>query len=258
MSEDTDVEDLSIEDIEMAYREAMRSIDEAEKQVGSAMMELASDADSDEQNGDLPYTSIGEELADELESEAARPAIADAIQEGDVRVSPRSVIEAALFVGGEVALTARSLASLIGKDTDARIAVKLIDELNEDYTAQNRPYEIRLREGGFKLELLEKFANVQMKVFGLGPREVRLSPDVLEVLAFVAYNQPVSKTDLNSIDQKKAQSSLNRLVRLQLIEVERNGKRRSDVVYRTGQRFLDLFGLAEISDLPQSDVFNFK
>lgn len=258
MSEETDVEDLPVDDIELAYREAMKSIDEAEQQVGSAMMDLAESPDQDQQDGDLPFASIGEELADDLEAEASQPAMEESLEAGDVRVSPQSVIEAALFVGGDVALTARSLASLIGKDTDARVAVKLIDELNDNYDEQNRPYEIRLREGGFRLELIEKFADVQVKVFGLGPREVRLSPDILEVLAFVAYNQPVSKTDLNSIDQKKTLSNLNRLVRLQLVEIERTGKRRSDVVYGTGLRFLKLFGLNDISELPQSDVFNFK
>jgi len=258
MSDQTDnsQEDLC-DDIELAYREAMKSLDEAEQQVGSALMELADDASDEEPQDDLPFTSIGEELAEDLEDDAqsVEPA---AIESGEVRVSPRAVIEAALFVGGDVSLTARTLASLIGRETSSRVAVRLIDELNESYAAENRPYEIRLKEGGFQLELLDRFADVQAKVFGLGPREVRLSPEILEILAFVAYNQPIDKDDLDTIDQAKAQTHLRRLIRLRLVEVERTGKKRSDVIYRTSERFLELFGLASIDELPQSDIFNFK
>lgn len=254
----TDPDDgLSIDDIELAYREALKSIDEAEQQVGSALMELADDDDEDE--GEAAFTSIGNELADDLEAESDSAAnVESTAHDVSDRVSSRSVIEGALFVGGDVSLTARKLASLIGNDTDSRLAVKLIDQLNEDYTTENRPYEIRLHEGGFRLELREKFANVALKVFGLGPREVRLSPETLEVLAFVAYNQPVTKEDLEKISQRNVQALLRQLIRLRLVDIERTGKRRSDIEYKTGERFLKLFGLESLEDLPQADVFSFK
>ncbi len=251
-------EELSIDDIELAYREALKSIDEAEQQVGSALMELAGDDDDDDDQTETAFTSIGNELADDLEAELATAATIDSVVNEGTRVSPRSVIEGALFVGGEVSLTARKLASLIGNDTDSRLAARLIDQLNADYTAENRPYEIRLHEGGFRMELREKFANVALKVFGLGPREVRLSPDVLEILAFVAYNQPVTKEQLEQISQRNVQALLRQLIRLRLVDIERAGKRRSDITYKTADRFLKLFGLQSLDDLPQADVFSFK
>ncbi len=254
-------DELSIDDIELAYREALKSIDAAEQQVGSALMELAGDDDDDDPDNEAAFTSIGNELADDLEAELAATATANVestAHDVSARVSSRSVIEGALFVGGEVSLTARKLASLIGNDTDSRLAVKLIDQLNQDYTAENRPYEIRLHEGGFRMELRENFANVALKVFGLGPREVRLSPDTLEVLAFVAYNQPVTKEEVEKISQRNIQTLLRQLIRLRLVDIERTGKRRSDIAYQTGERFLKLFGLESLEDLPQADVFSFK
>ena len=164
----------------------------------------------------------------------------------------------ALFVGGDVSLTARKLASLIGKDADGRLAVQLIDQLNEEYTAENRPYEIRLHEGGFQLEVTEEFAEVKARTFGLGPREVRLSPEVLETLAFVAYNQPISRSEVEATSRRNVMTFVRQLIRLRLVEVERNGSRKTDTLYRTGQRFLDLFGLEDLSELPQADVFSFK
>lgn len=253
----TEEADAFVDDIELAYREAMKSLDEAELQVGSALMELADSDSDDDFDQATAFTSIGNELADDLEAHAAPEATA-ALTEGSVRISPRSVIEGALFVGGDVALTARKLASLIGQDTDTRLAVRLIDQLNEDYASENRPYEIQLHEGGFRLQLREDFAHVAMKVFGMGPREVRLSPEVLEVLAFVAYNQPVTKEDLTEIGQGQSLTHIRQLLRLQLVEVERTGSRRTDIAYRTGARFLKLFELESIDDLPQANVFSFK
>ena len=259
--EDTNVgrdehEDVgSFDDIEMAYREAMKSIDDAELQVGSALMELAED-DEPQESEESAFTSIGDSLARDLEEEAAETPVTAADE--SARVSPRSVVEAALFVGGEVSLTARRLAGLIGHDTDARFAVRLIDQLNEEYAEENRPYEIRLHEGGFRMKLRENFADIQAGVFGLGPRDVRLSPDALEVLAWVAYNQPVTKSDLEGLSQERPMTMVRQLVRLQLVETEQVGKRKSDVVYRTGDRFLKLFNLNSIEDLPQADVFSFR
>ena len=253
MTDDNSAGD-SFDDIELAYREAMKSIDDAEQQVGSALMELA-DSDEDTSVDESAFTSIGDTLAQDLESS---PEAIESVADDTARISPSAVVEAALFVGGDVALTARRLASLIGNETDTRVAVRLIDQLNERYVVENRPYEIRLHEGGFQLELREEFADVQARVFGLGPREVRLSPEAVEILAFVAYNQPVTKDDLEAVNHSNPLKLVRQLVRLTLLEVERVGSRRSDVAYRTGDRFLKLFGLESLDELPQADVFSFK
>ena len=257
-TEDSDSVDESIDDMELAYREAMRAIDEAEMQVGSALLDLSDDSESENSSEEATSVySVGEELAEDLASHAND---VDPVSSDDHgrRVTPREVVEAALFVGGDVSLTARKLASLIGNDTDSRVAAKLIDQLNEKYSSERRPYEIRLREGGFRMELREEFCSLQLRMFGLGPREVRLSPESLEVLAFVAYNQPLTKKDLAQTSRSNHMTLLRQLIRLELVEVERTGTKRSDVEYRTGERFLKLFGLSSLDDLPQADVFAFK
>ncbi len=252
----------TFDDIEFAYREALKALDEAELQIGSALRDVSSPSSEDgasEDGGVL--VSIGDELAGDLAAESVEP---NARPQGTVtsesarRVSPREVIEAALFVGGDVSLTARRLASLIGKDTEARVAARTIDQMNETWSRENRPYEIQLHEGGFRLQLREEFRNLRLQIFGLGPREVRLSPDVLEILAFVAYNQPVTAEDVATTGNERGMTCLRQLIRLELVEIIRTGERRSDVAYRTAERFLDLFGLNDISELPQADVFSFK
>ena len=255
-------QDFAVEDIELAYRQALEALDAAERQVGSVMVDIVEPAVAggvDEESVSDGF-SIGAQLAEDLKStaaaaEASRNAV---LVEGLRRVSPREVIEAAVFVGGNVALTARKLASLIGQDVDSRVAVSLVDSLNQAYQRENRPYEIRLHEGGYQLQMREKFQDVSTRSFGTGPRDVKLSPETLEVLAFVAWNQPVEKEQVESIGRQSSMALLRQLLRLQLVELQRNGTKRTDVSYVTTAKFLKLFGLKSLAELPTADIFSFK
>jgi segregation and condensation protein B len=258
----TSPNDDQIDDIELAYRAALVALDAAEEQVGSAFADMATEdpAPSDDEASAASGLSIGQQLADDLSEQQSDVAAAatDELVDGFRRVTPSQVVEAAVFVGGDVALTARKLASLVGRDVSARVAVSLIDSLNLKYERENRPYEIRLHEGGYALELREQFNDISVRVFGMGPRDVRLSAEVLEVLAFVAYNQPVSKQQLTDIDRANTMTLLRQLIRLQLVELSRSGSGRGEVSYSTTDRFLQVFGLKSIEELPTADIFDLK
>ena len=267
--EDNEVDDLqfperdfAVEDIELAYRQALEALDAAERQVGSVMVDIVDPAVGGgvEEESASDGFSIGAQLAEDLKFTAtATEALGNAVLvEGLRRVSPREVIEAAVFVGGNVALTARKLASLIGQDVDNRVAVSLVDSLNQSYQRENRPYEIRLHEGGYQLQMREEFQDVSTRSFGTGPRDVKLTPETLEVLAFVAWNQPVEKEQVESIGRQSSMALLRQLLRLQLVELQRNGTKRTDVSYVTTAKFLKLFGLKSLAELPTADIFSFK
>ena len=250
-----------LDDIELAYRQALQALDAAEQQMGSMLVEFAEASTNTQDELQTPSgLSIGAQLADELRETAAQTEASSqtVLVEGVRRVTPREVVEAALFVGGPVALTARRLATLIGQNVDNRVVVSLIDSINQSWARENRPYEIQLQEGGYRLELREEFADVSTRTFGLGPRDIKLSPETLEVLAFVAWNQPITTDSLKSINKPNAPSVLRQLLRLQLVEIQRTGNRRSDVSYVTTARFLKLFGLKSLADLPTADIFSFK
>jgi len=255
-------EESAVDDIELAYRQALEALDAAERQVGTVLVDMSEPAAASgvEDESVSDGLSIGAQLAEDLKSTVAETEASGnaVLVDGLRRVSPREVIEAAVFVGGDVALTARRLASLIGQDVDSRVAVSLVDSLNQSYQRENRPYEIRLHEGGYRLELREAFLDVSTRTFGIGPRDVKLSAEVLEVLAFVAWNQPVDKEQIESIDRPNSMALLRQLLRLQLVELHRSGQKRSDVSYVTTAKFLKLFGLKSIADLPTADIFSFK
>jgi segregation and condensation protein B len=173
--------------------------------------------------------------------------------DGDsVQVTPAQVIEAALFVGGGP-LTAKKIGALVRGSSDSAFVEQTIDELNDAYRAQGRPYEIRLGDGGYRLELRPEYDRLRHRVYGSGPREVRLSQDVLEVLALVAYQQPISQADIESHGKQNAGNLLRQLLRRDLVAFERGSGGRKDVRYHTTARFLSVFGLGSLDELPQAE-----
>jgi len=169
-----------------------------------------------------------------------------------LNLSPAQVIEAALFVGGGP-LTARKICGFLRGSFETKDVEQTIDDLNDAYVAQARPYEIRLGDGGYRLELRPEYDRLRHRVYGSGPREVRLSQDVLEVLALVAYLQPISEKEIEGHGKQNAGNLLRQLLRRDLVAFERGPGGRKDVQYHTTARFLSVFGLGSLDELPQAE-----
>lgn len=266
-----DANDLDELDLEAAYRRALAAVEAAEQEFGQALEDLADDA------GDGAIAS-GAGVADELtETELAESAPSPPHQpsgespssvapyanetpandESGRRLHPRRIIEAALFVGGEP-LTTRKLRTLLRDEFDADVIERLIDELNDEYENGNRPYEIRFGEGGFRLALRDEHERLRNRVFGQAPKEVRLSQEALEVLALVAYRQPLDRDEIESLGGKDPAGVLRHLIRRELVAIERDDHAPPRVCYRTTGRFLQVFGLASIDELPRAEDLEFK
>lgn len=163
--------------------------------------------------------------------------------------APR-IIEAFLFVGG-APLTAERAAEAIRGLTAAQFQ-EAIARLNLDYRRQGRPYTIQPRDHGYVLTLRPQFAGILEKLYG-GPREARLSPQAVDVLALVAYRQPATKTEIDTIRGAESGPLLRQLVRRGLITVIHRGDAlQKQVAYGTTPRFLEMFGLKSLDELPQT------
>lgn len=250
-------------DIEEAYRRALEANEAAEWEIGhldpqasSETEEVASDADA---TRDADAEVTGESDDEIVVTEPAEPVAAEthAIPELPARINPKQVIEAALFVGGQP-LTAKKLCYVLRGDFDLDFIEQTIDELNHQYLEEERPYEIRLGEGGYRFVLHDEFQRLRNRVYGIGPREVKLSQDVLEVLALVAYRQPVTQTGIEELGKGNPGPALRQLLRRELISLERDPQDRKNVKYRTTRRFLSVFGLGKLDELPQADELMFK
>lgn len=245
-------------DLEAAYRKALEANDAVE-------WEFDNLADTDESAGngdgeaesDHDSADANSEVDESVSTDAAtndRPNVPKAVPP---RVSARQVVEAAVFVGGE-SLTTKKLCYMLRGDYDLDAIDRFVEELNLQYIDESRPYEIRLGEGGYRMALREEHERIRNRVFGIGPKEVRLSQDVLEVLALVAYRQPITPEEIEELGKAKPGPLLRQLLRRELIALERDTENRKRVTYSTTKRFLSLFGLGSIDELPQADELSFK
>jgi segregation and condensation protein B len=178
-----------------------------------------------------------ERIVDEPASPAAPPA-------------PQRILEAFLFVGGPPLTPERAAEAVRGLTTEQFL--EAIARLNQDYRQQGRPYTIQPREQGYVLALRPRYRTVLEKLYGTN-REARLSPAAVDVLALVAYRQPATRQEIESLRGADSGALLRQLVRRGLIAVAHRAEAgRREVAYGTTQRFLDLFDLRSLEDLPQT------
>ena len=207
-----------------------------------------------------PYQDRGPEAA--ADGLAADGQAADLQDEdsGDVRrrgedpcpVTPKSILEAMLFVGhpANEPLASERIAALMRGVTPGEID-ELVGELNAQYAAENCPYSIVSVELGYCLTLRPEFHALR-DAFYRRIREARLSQSAIDVLAIVAYQQPITQQQIDRLRGKPSGSIVSQLVRRDLLTLQWPREPKSKPLLRTTDRFLDLFDLDQLSDLPRS------
>lgn len=170
-------------------------------------------------------------------------------------ISPKSILEAILFVGHpeNEPITARRVASLLrGVDVDE--VEQLVEELNSEYQQQEMPFAIQPHGDGYQLELLSELEHIQERFYGR-VRHARLSQLAVDVLAVIAYNQPVTREELEKLlnNSQPTNRILGQLVRRDLLARRTVGEKPKRHEYVTTDRFLHLFHLTDIGDLPRTE-----
>lgn len=170
--------------------------------------------------------------------------------ENAVPPPPMRVLEAIFFVGATLVTFERAKQLIRGLTLDQFQTA--VDELNAAYRRQNRPYAIVHRPEGWALALKPAYQGLREKVFG-GAKEARLSTAAVDVLALVAYRQPCTKAEVDTWRGADSGALLKQLVRRGLIHVVSRADADSrEVAYGTTPRFLELFGLQSLDDLPKT------
>jgi segregation and condensation protein B len=188
-------------------------------------------------------------LPEPMAPQPRAPALRIAPQTVESPPSPEQLLESMLFVGGHP-LTAEIAMQAVRGLTHERFQ-SAIDSLNRRYRDQQRPYSAEPRGDGYVLVVKSAFRQVRDRLFG-GPREARLSQPALDVLSVVAYRQPVGKLEIDAIRGTDSGATLRQLVRLGLIAVQhRADSAGREVRYGTTPRFLQVFGLSSLDELPR-------
>src|SRR5690606_13495469 len=123
------------------------------------------------------------------------------------------------------------IASLM-RDITPQEVHQAVAQLNERYAQNGNPYVITSSAAGYRMVLRDEFARVREKFQG-NVRQGRLSPAVLEVLALIAYRQPITLADIDQARREKSQSLVNQLVRRGLVALERGPDRQTPGTYST-------------------------
>jgi segregation and condensation protein B len=261
-SSDEDVEETTEELTEDHAQDAIEVGDEDQSlssfEQRAASSRLASSRLS-EATAAAPRSNTAEDLAELMPPPAAPTATSSlaSVPAAVLPPTPRQIIEACLFVGGPP-LTAKRLATVLKGEFQADFVDQAIDQLNHLYAAENRPYEIQMVEGGYRLTLREEFERIRHKVYGMGPKEVRLSQEALEVLAVVAYYQPITQAKVEELGKPGCGPVLRQLVRRELLAIERDPKASKEVNYKTTARFLSLFAISSLDELPRPEQVSYK
>ena len=173
-----------------------------------------------------------------------------------------STIEAVLYAADEP-VTADRLVELVSKacdgDGDANLDADTVRsaclELEERYRAHASALQVMEIARGYRLGTRPHFDAI-IRLLRQVERPTQLSLPALETLAVVAYRQPTTIAEIHAIRGKDPGAALRRLRDLRLVRI--TGRRRAvgrPFTYGTTDRFLGLFGLRDLTELPSEEEF---
>jgi segregation and condensation protein B len=160
-------------------------------------------------------------------------------------------LEAVLFLAREP-LNTRKLAQLahLADGTEARTLVR---RLNRFYDETGSAFAAEELAGGFQLMSRPKFATWLGRLYQ-NPVEIRLSGPALETLAVVAYRQPVMRAEIEAIRGVDCGEILRQLLERNLVRTAGRAEELGrPYLYATTKRFLQVFGLRGLEDLPRAE-----
>lgn len=159
-----------------------------------------------------------------------------------------SIIEAVLFAS-DSPLTTAKLTSILGTG-DAATIKSAIEQLNDQYAQNGRTFRIHAVAGGFQMRTVPDY-DPWLERLHTSRTESRLSQAALETLAIVAYKQPVLRADIEAIRGVAAGEVLRTLMDKGLVRIAGRAEELGrPMLYGTTRKFLEIFGLRSLKDLP--------
>lgn len=167
----------------------------------------------------------------------------------------KAVLEGLLFVVGEDGLTIEQISDVL--NITAEEAKTLIMDLKKDYGSEDRGLRIDFLGNRFKLTTKFEHKEYYQKLIE-NPETNTLSQAALETLAIIAYNEPITRVQIDNIRGVGSVSILRKLVAKGFIkESGRSDLPGRPILYETTNEFLDYFGLSSTKDLPNmEDIIN--
>lgn len=175
------------------------------------------------------------------------------VDENIERLKYKSIIESLLFAWAEP-LSLYKIAKIL--DLKAQTVEQLLEEMKEEYKTNLRGLQIVEANKHYQFSTL-KANYIYVEQLCATSKSKGLSNSALEVLAIIAYKQPITKLDMEQIRGVNSEGPLQSLIERELVEVkgklEKIGRPQ---IYGTTDVFLKSFGFRSLSDLPEIESFS--
>jgi segregation and condensation protein B len=222
-------------------------------------------SESDGSGTDEPSSAGASDSADQAIDEMSdgavppqEPPLADDSDEADGDGAavdlPLATLEALLLTTHHP-LTPAKLNELLGTGGSTSAIRAAIVTLNESYEQTGRAFRIEQVAGGYQILTLPEHGEA-LKRLHQKEADARLTKAALETLAIIAYKQPILRADIEAIRGVACGETIRSLMEKHLVKIagraEEPGR---PILYGTTKRFLELFGLNSLKDLPRPEEF---
>lgn len=161
----------------------------------------------------------------------------------------KQILEAVLFAS-DVPVTLNVLTQVLGNRSAAEVRA-VLTEMAAAYESEERGVILSEIAGGFQI-LSRKECAPWVEQMLRSRRKIRLSKPALESLAIVAYKQPITKVEIDSIRGVDSAGVLHTLLERNLVTIKGRSKGVGrPLLYSTTQEFLSYMGINELTDLPE-------
>ena len=163
-----------------------------------------------------------------------------------------SALESIIFVSGDEGLNLKQMSETL--EQEESVILNLVNVLKDEYNQEKHGVSLELLGGNYKFVTKRECKKYLERLVDIDESSV-LSQSALETLAIIAYNEPITRIQIDEIRGVNSSYVLRKLLLRDLVkEAGRSELPGRPILYATTSKFLDYFGLSSIEELPKMDM----
>lgn len=158
----------------------------------------------------------------------------------------KAIVEALIFASN-FPLTIDKIKEILKISKDETL--KIIEDLRNDYNSNSRGIYIKKVANGFQFRTKSEYSSWIKQLRKVKP--IKLSQPLIETLAMIAYKQPITRVEIEQIRGVNSETVIKTLLERKLIKIlGRKQVPGRPFLFGTTDKFLEVFGLSSLNDLP--------